>query len=46
MSKFTAFSEKSLKHGRGMGSDAIALNFSRELNSTDCTMRVLERLDF
>ena len=29
-----------------MGSDAIALNFSKELDSTDCSMRVLERLDF
>ena len=26
-----------------MGSDAIALYFSKELDSTDCTMRVLER---
>ena len=29
-----------------MGSDAIALNFSKELDSTECSMRVLERLDF
>ena len=31
-----------------MGSDAIALNFSKELDSTDsmCSMRVLKRLDF
>ena len=29
-----------------MGSDAIALNFSKELGSNDCSMRVLERLDF
>ena len=26
-----------------MGSDAIALYFSRELDSADCAMRVLER---
>ena len=29
-----------------MGSDAITLNFSKELDSTDCFMQVLERLDF
>ena len=29
-----------------MGSDAIALNFSKELDSFDCSMQVLERLDF
>ena len=29
-----------------MGCDAIALNFSKELNSNDCSMEVLERLDF
>ena len=29
-----------------MGSDAIALSFSKELYSTDCRMRVLERLHF
>ena len=29
-----------------MGSDAIALNFSKELDSTDCFMGVLEILDF
>ena len=29
-----------------MGSDAIALNFSKELDSTVCSMRVFERLDF
>ena len=29
-----------------MGSDVIALNFSKELDSTECSMRVLERLDF
>ena len=29
-----------------MGSDAIPLDFSKKLNSTDCSMRVLERLDF
>ena len=29
-----------------LGSDAIALHFSKELDSTDCSMRVLKRLDF
>ena len=29
-----------------MGSDAIALNFLKELDSTDCSMQALERLDF
>ena len=29
-----------------MDSDAIALNFLKKLDSTDCFMRVLERLDF
>ena len=29
-----------------MGSDVIVLNFSKELDSTECSMRVLERLDF
>ena len=29
-----------------MGSDVIALNFSKELDYTDCYMRVLVRLDF
>ena len=28
-----------------VGSDVIALNFSKELDSTDCSMWVLERLD-
>ena len=32
--------------GEVLGSDAIALNFSKKLDSTDCFMRVLERLDF
>ena len=37
MSRFTGFSEKSLKkcdqkYGRSMGSDAIALNFSKEIH--------------
>ena len=31
---------------KSMGSDAIALNFSKELDSTECSMRVLESLDF
>ena len=30
----------------GMDSDTITLNFSKELDSTDCSMGVLERLDF
>ena len=54
MPKFTVFSEKSfffkkiknLKYGGSMCSDAIALIFSRELDSTDGFMWVLERLDF
>ena len=29
-----------------MGSEAIALNFSKELDSTECSMWVLESLDF
>ena len=29
-----------------MGSDTITLNFSKELDSTDYFMQVLERLDF
>ena len=29
-----------------MGSDATALNFAKEIDSTDCSMQVLERLDF
>ena len=29
-----------------MGSDAIALNFFKKLDSTDCFMWVLQRLDF
>ena len=29
-----------------MGSDAIALDFLKELDFTDCSMRVWERLDF
>ena len=49
MSRFTGFSEKlkknDLKYGRGLGSDAIALNLSKELDSTDCFMQVLERWD-
>ena len=28
-----------------VGCDAMALNFLKELDSTDCSMRVLERLD-
>ena len=29
-----------------MGSNAIALNFMKKLDPTDCSMYVLERLDF
>ena len=29
-----------------MGSDAIAVNFLKIVDSTDCSMWVLERLDF
>ena len=29
-----------------MGSDVIALNFPKELDYTDCSMWVLEKLDF
>ena len=33
--------------GEGYGQwDAIALNFSKELDSTDCSRQVLQRLDF
>ena len=33
--------------GQSVGSDAITLNFSKEeLDSSDCSMKVLERLDF
>ena len=49
MSRFNGFSEelkKKSKYGRSIGSDAIALNFSKELDSPDCSMWVLERLDF
>ena len=53
MSRFAGFSEKSfLKKcelwAKSMGSvrDAIALNFSKELDSTDCSMRVLKILGF
>ena len=55
MSRFTGFSEKSflkkkkkkgLKYGRSMGSDAIASNLLKKLDSTNCSMWVLERLDF
>ena len=55
MSRFAEFSEKSffLKKkteiwAKSMDSvsDTIALNFSKELDSTDCSMLVLERLSF
>ena len=48
MSRITRFSEKPFfkKTKSEMGSNAIALNFSNELDSTDCSMQVLERLDF
>ena len=33
--------------GQSMGSDTIALNFLKDkLDSTDCSMNNLERLDF
>ena len=46
MSRFTGFSEKYLFFlkkrseiwAKSMGSDAIALNFSKELDSTDCNV--------
>ena len=50
MSWFIEFFEKSvLKKCEiwvSMGSDAIALDFLKELDPTDCSMRVSERLDF
>ena len=52
MSRFTGLSEKSFlkkKSGiwaKSMGSDAIALNFLKELESTGCSIRALERLYF
>ena len=53
MSRFTGFSEKSLKKEKseiwakyGQWYYRIALNFSRELDSTDFCMRALEILDF
>ena len=42
MSRFTGFSEKSLKKteiwAKFIGSDAIALNFLKELDSIDCSV--------
>ena len=52
MSRFAGFSEKSLKknnklkYGQNIGSDAIALDFLKKLDSTDLSMWVLERLGF
>ena len=51
MSRFTGFSEKSSfqkkkKKGQSIGSDVVTLNFSKELDSTNCSIQVLERLDF
>ena len=40
------FLKKILEYGQSIGSDAIALNFLKKLESTDCSMCVLERLDF
>ena len=40
------FKRKNLKFGRGYGQCAISLNFLKKLDSTDCSMQVLERLDF
>ena len=53
MPRFTRFSGKSFFKkkkeveiwAKNMGSDAIALNFAKELDSTDCSMQVLERSD-
>ena len=38
--------KKNLEYGQSMGSDFIVLNFSKELDSTACPMRTLERLGF
>ena len=38
--------KNNLKYGQSMGSNAIALNFSKESDSTDFSMQVLGRLDF
>ena len=54
MSRFAGFSEKSFFYFKselwaksvGTVRDAIALNFSKELDSTDCSMRVLKILGF
>ena len=53
MSRFTGISEKSvfLKQILNMGEvvwavDAIALNFMKKLDSIDCSIWVLKRLDF
>ena len=43
MFRFTGFSEKSFFSTKN---DAIALIFLKKLDSTDCSMWVLERLDF
>ena len=52
MSRCTGFSEKSfffiksVIQAKSMGSDAITVNFWKELDSAECSMRVLGRLDF
>ena len=38
------FSKKRLKYRQSIGSDAIALNFLKKLDFTDCFIRVLEKL--
>ena len=38
--------KKNLQYARSMGSDAITLNFLKKLDSTDCSMWVLEGLGF
>ena len=40
------FFKKNPKYSRRMGSDATALNFLKKLDLTDCSMWVLEILDF
>ena len=55
MSRLTGFSEKSffskkkLKYGQkvwAVDPIGIALNFLKELDTTDCSMQVLEKLEF
>ena len=49
MCRFTGFPEKFLKTKSKIwtkGSDAIALNFLKKLDFTNCSIWVLERLNF